>query len=660
MSIICNKYYMIDALNDDIEVVRKRKYRREDSMITTRWFDYNGDEITEPVEKARVEALATTHAQVDEGFEENSNFLHTVNKVTSVVGIPMDAHTIEVLWTPNGTAETLSMAHVKGLDGDSYKILVSNSGDHPATLYLPKVDDAPRTRAVEGEVENVGSSFIMLYPKQVALIDAYYGEGKWSFNMVRATAKDMYGQGFVDADFLICRFNWNREAGEGLDTALEAVNTGIDALTDVAVGYGMNGNTAEVNKYLEWGGENTGSGKENFVVKLAAIRADMPEDVGEDPRIYAYASWFTSVGSGKATMEMFAYKGGTLSKDGTVFKVDGGELIWAGETDLIVKTLKGSEDFQANYTPIFLANVNPDDTDTVVSMGDTAIQKILLLDALVEINDINSTIQGIQSQIQTINNSLTQNGTDIEQALAVTLTAKPTSTTVSYEKGEETVNFKVGAFVRVADADSGSFEFYKLANLSGDTATWVKMYDTKWGNVSIEETYTKDYEWVNITGGTRLTGINSTANHVKFVNSSTGSVTLAFDSAASGAQKLTSVLEASELVLTSGASAEFVKTNDGYMLTELFGVTIFPDLADANREGEWAMTISPTGRPQLMEIADIRRWDESIVAEMTTDELNEKFPDVPQGFAVVAKTIGKIYEKANQYNMWVATDCVDV
>lgn len=649
---------MIDALNDDIEVVRKRKYRREDSMITTRWFDYNGDEITEPVEKARVEALATTHAQVDEGFEENSNFLHAVNKVNSVVGIPMDAHTIEVLWTPNGTAETLSMAHAKGLDGDSYKILVSNSGDHPATLYLPKVDDAPRTRAVEGEVENVGSSFIMLYPKQVALIDAYYGEGKWSFNMVRATAKDMYGQGFVDADFLICRFNWNREAGEGLDTALEAINTGIDALTDVAVGYGMNGNIAKVNKYLEWGGENTGSGKENFVVKLAAIRADMPEDAGEDPRIYAYASWFTSVGSGKATMEMFAYKGGTLSKDGTVFKVNGGELIWAGETDLIVKSLKGSEDFQANYTPIFLANINSDDTDTVVSTGDTAIQKILLLDALVEINNINSTIQDIQSQIQTINNSLTQNGTDIEQALAVTLTAKPTSTTVSYKKGEETVNFKVGAFVRVADADSGSFEFYKLANLSGNTATWVKMYDTKYGNVSLETTYNKGYEILNVTGGSRVTGVSSDLDYVKVVNSSSANITVAMNqSVASGVRKFTSPFETGDLVLTPGASATFVKKDaSSYILTDLFGITMFPDLADANREGEWAMTVSPTGKPQLMEIADIRKWDESIVARMSIDGLNEKFPDAPLGFAVVCKTIGKIYEKVNGYNEWVETD----
>jgi hypothetical protein len=83
---------------------------------------------------------------------------------------------------------------------------------------------------------------------------------------------------------------------------------------------------------------------------------------------------------------------------------------------------------------------------------------------------------------------------------------------------------------------------------------------------------------------------------------------------------------------------------------------MFPDLADANREGEWAMTVSPTGKPQLMEIADIRKWDESIVARMSIDGLNEKFPDAPLGFAVVCKTIGKIYEKVNGYNEWVETD----
>lgn len=781
----CNHYYLIDALNADGQPVRKRKYRREDSKIQTWWFDWRNLPIDDSEEKARVEALATTHTQIDEGFEEDARFMQRVNKVGSIENLPMDAHVIEVAWAPNGVAGELSFSLDKGLDGDTYKVLVTNTGDHPATLFLPRVADTIRMSTEEGAVDNTGTTYILLYPSQVAYVEAAYNAGKWTFSMTRATAKDLAQHVIPAADWLILRFNWNRESGDGLDTSFVASGTGIEALDDKAVGYQMEGNTAAVNAYMEWGGENTGSGKENTVIKLSAIKDAMSED-SETMALRGYATWFTSEGGGLVTMEMFAYSGGQLVKDGTVYKVEDGTLVWSGETDLMIKSLGGSDDYKNKYDLIFMLNLDKETGEASVSSGASASNTEYILDIIGEAADLNQTILNIQKQISAIGGAVSQNSqnitsinnniteiqknvsknasdisginttitqiqkditanknaistvennvstntssisslknrvtqaegniqtntsnitsltnkvttnesniktntqnistntenisklttrmttaegdieemkVDISQALCITLSARPTSSTVSYASGDETVPFVVGAFVRYYDSVTGSYEFYKLANLSGSTATWVKMYDTKWGNVSIEETYTKDYEWVNITGGTRLTGINSTANHVKFVNSSTGSVTLAFDSAASGAEKLTSVLEASELVLTSGASAEFVKTNDGYMLTELFGVTIFPDLADANREGEWAMTISPTGRPQLMEIADIRRWDESIVAEMTTDELNEKFPDVPQGFAVVAKTIGKIYEKANQYNMWVATDCVDV
>ena len=40
-----------------------------------------------------------------------------------------------------------------------------------------------------------------------------------------------------------------------------------------------------------------------------------------------------------------------------------------------------------------------------------------------------------------------------------------------------------------------------------------------------------------------------------------------------------------------------------------FGVTIFPDLADANREGEWVMSVGTTGNPILMEVKEMRKWD---------------------------------------------------
>lgn len=793
----CNHYYLIDALNADGQPVRKRKYRREDSKIQTWWFDWRNLPIDDAEEKARVEALATTHTQIDEGFEEDARFMQRVNKVGSIENLPMDAHVIEVAWAPNGVAGELSFSLDKGLDGDTYKVLVTNTGDHPATLFLPRVADTIRMSTEEGAVDNTGTTYILLYPSQVAYVEAAYNAGKWTFSMTRATAKDLAQHVIPAADWLILRFNWNRESGDGLDTSFVASGTGIAALDDKAVGYQMEGNTAAVNAYMEWGGENTGSGKENTVIKLSAIKDAMSED-SETMTLRGYATWFTSEGGGLVTMEMFAYSGGELVKDGTVYRVEDGTLVWSGETDLMIKSLGGSDDYKNKYDLIFMLNLDKETGEASVSSGASASNTEYILDIIGEAADLNQTILDIQKQISAIGGAVSQNSqnitsinnniaeiqkdvsknasdisginttitqmqkditanesaintvkknvstntsnissltnrvtqaegniqtntsnitsltnrvttnennirtntqnitsltnrvttaesdiktntqnisdlttrmteaeddievmkVDISQALCITLSARPTSSTVSYASGDETVPFVVGAFVRYYDSATGSYEFYKLANLSGSTATWVKMYDTKYGNVSLETTYNKGYEILNVTGGSRVTGVSSDLDYVKVVNSSSANITVAMNqSVASGVRKFTSPFETGDLVLTPGASATFVKKDaSSYILTDLFGITMFPDLADANREGEWAMTVSPTGKPQLMEIADIRKWDESIVARMSIDGLNEKFPDVPLGFAVVCKTIGKIYEKVNGYNEWVETD----
>ena len=793
----CNHYYLIDALNADGQPVRKRKYRREDSKIQTWWFDWRNLPIDDAEEKARVEALATTHTQIDEGFEEDARFMQRVNKVGSIENLPMDAHVIEVAWAPNGVAGELSFSLDKGLDGDTYKVLVTNTGDHPATLFLPRVADTIRMSTKEGEVDNTGTTYILLYPSQVAYVEAAYNAGKWTFSMTRATAKDLAQHVIPAADWLILRFNWNRESGDGLDTSFVASGTGIAALDNKAVGYQMEGNTAAVNAYMEWGGENTGSGKENTVIKLSAIKNAMSED-SETMTLRGYATWFTSEGGGLVTMEMFAYSGGELVKDGTVYRVEDGTLIWSAETDLMVKSLGGSDDYKNKYDLVFMLNLNKETGEAAVSSGASASNTEYILDIIGEAADLNKTIVDIQKQISAIGGAVHQNAqnitsisnniteiqknvskntsdisginttitqmqkditanesaidtveknvstntsnissltdrvtqaetkiqantsnitsltnrvttnegniktntqnissltnrvstaennistntqnisklttrmtevegdieemkVDISQALCITLSARPTSSTVSYASGDETVPFVVGAFVRYYDSATGSYEFYKLANLAGSTATWVKMYDTKYGNVSLETTYNKGYEILNVTGGSRVTGVSSDLDYVKVVNSSSANITVAMNqSVASGVRKFTSPFDTGDLVLTPGASATFVKKDaSSYILTDLFGITMFPDLADANREGEWAMTVSPTGKPQLMEIADIRKWDESIVARMSIDGLNEKFPDAPLGFAVVCKTIGKIYEKVNGYNEWVETD----
>lgn len=249
---------------------------------------------------------------------------------------------------------------------------------------------------------------------------------------------------------------------------------------------------------------------------------------------------------------------------------------------------------------------------------------------------------------------------DVEQCLYVTLTNKPTESTISYTQDREVTNFAPGAIARWVDAD-GNDVFYKLVEIVGGKAKWITLIDTKYGNVTLQSTYDKNYEIVNIVSGSMLQAINSEKNDIKFVNSATGNVTVVLNGTVSGgAKKLVSMLAVNEVVLTPGAAVSFTRNGDEFVLTELFGVTIFPDLADANREGEWVMSVGITGKPILMEVKEMRKWDESITKDLTIDELNEKFPNVDIGFAVACKTINKVYEMVNGYKEWVSYDITSI
>lgn len=171
---------------------------------------------------------------------------------------------------------------------------------------------------------------------------------------------------------------------------------------------------------------------------------------------------------------------------------------------------------------------------------------------------------------------------DVEQCLYVTLANKPTESTISYTQDREVTNFAPGAIARWVDAD-GNNVFYKLVEIVGGKAKWITLIDTRYGNVTLQSTYDKNYEIVNIVSGSRLQAINSDKDEIKFVNSATGNVTVVFNATVSGgAKKLTSLLAVNEVVLTPGAAASFTRTGENFTLSDLFGVTIFPDLADAN------------------------------------------------------------------------------
>lgn len=647
---VCNDYFMIDALAGG-QVVRKRKYRRENTMIGYKWYDYNGVEVTDPIEISRLDGLATKHQRVDEAYDDHAIFMSSTNYVNSVSGIPMDKHMVVVEWRPDSEQGFVTMAHNEGLDGDSYYIVVINTGDKQATIYTPVDPEDPKdgtSRAVDGDNVSVGGSYVSISPKQVERIRATFRDGKWYYELVTKTyPSNTGGIKIGDVDFVTFRYLWESSSGRDLDTMTEALNSNVPTIDNLAVGWSGPGNgDSSVREVLKWGGDNTGSGKECVWMSVKDLRAKYYDILPEETYFMAYATWFGSKGTGKCSFELVGYKGGTMSQDGYNFINTGGSVVYQNTYDFVCHTSKGSSTYKTSYEKVARVTYNKLTNEVYMSIGDAIDQE--------------DNYDKLEREINNIKERLSDMEADVEQCLYVTLANKPTESTISYTQDREVINFAPGAIARWVDAD-GNNVFYKLVEIVGGKAKWITLIDTRYGNVTLQSTYDKNYEIVNIVSGSRLQAINSDKDEIKFVNSATGNVTVVFNATVSGgAKKLTSLLAVNEVVLTPGAAASFTRTGETFTLSDLFGVTIFPDLADSNREGEWVMSVGVTGKPILMEVKEMRKWDESIVRELTIDELNEKFPNVDIGFAVVCKTINKVYEMVNGYKEWVSYDITSI
>lgn len=711
----CNDYYMIDAMAGG-EVIRKRKYRRENTMIGYKWYDYNGVEVSDPIEISRLDGLATKHQRVDEAYDDHAIFMSSTNYVNSVSGIPMDKHMVVVEWRPDSEQGFVTMAHDEGLDGDSYYIVIINTGDKQATIYTPVDPEDPKdgtSRAVDSDNISVGGSYVSISPKQVERIRVTFRDGKWYYELVTKTyPSNTGGVKIGDVDFVTFRYLWESSSGRDLDTMTEALNSNVPTIDNLAVGWSGPGNgDSSVREVLKWGGDNTGPGKECVWMSVKDLRAKYYDILPEETYFMAYATWFGSKGTGKCSFELVGYKGGTMSQDGYNFINTGGSVVYQNTYDFVCNTHKGAGSYKTSYEKVARITYNKLINEVYMSIGEAIDQEDDYDKLEREVDNIKKRLDDIEDELDVVrriaegkntsiifdtyiqmksfvddptNADKLKEGTillirdknvpdyyydgagivkmeaDVEQCLYITLANKPTESTISYTQDREVTNFAPGAIARWIDAD-GNNVFYKLVEIVGGKAKWITLIDTKYGNVTLQSTYDKNYEIVNIVSGSRLQAINSEKNDIKFVNSATGNVTVVLnDTVSGGAKKLVSMLAVNEVVLTPGAAVSFTRNGDEFVLTELFGITIFPDLADANREGEWVMSVGATGKPILMEVKEMRKWDESITKELTIDELNEKFPNVDIGFAVVCKTINKVYEMVNGYKEWVSYNITSI
>lgn len=403
---VCNDYYMIDALAGG-EVIRKRKYRRENTMIGYKWYDYNGIEVTDPIEISRLDGLATKHQRVDEAYDDHAIFMSSTNYVNSVSGIPMDKHMVVVEWRPESEQGFVTMAHEQGLEGDSYYIIVINTGDKQATIYTPVDPEDPKdgtSRAVDGDNISVGGSYVSISPKQVERIRATFRDGKWYYELVTKTyPSNTGGIKIGDVDYVTFRYLWDESSGRNLDTMTEALNSNVPTIDNLGVGYNGPGNGDEsVRSVLKWGGDNTGSGKECVWMSVKDLRAQHYSTLPDETQFMAYATWFASIGTGKCSFELVGYKGGTMSQDGYNFINTGGSVVYQNTYDFVCHTVKGSSTYKTSYEKVARVTYNKLTNEVYMSIGDAIDQEDNYDKLKREINNIKERLSDVESELAVV------------------------------------------------------------------------------------------------------------------------------------------------------------------------------------------------------------------------------------------------------------------
>ena len=154
---------------------------------------------------------------------------------------------------------------------------------------------------------------------------------------------------------------------------------------------------------------------------------------------------------------------------------------------------------------------------------------------------------------------------------------------------------------------------------------------------------------VNVTSQLNYIGISNTKqDKVTFFNNSALEVLFSFNNSSAGTNKFVKDYIITSLALPSKGSIDFVKRNDGWHISSLFGLSYFPDLGDSSRSDDYALIVKKDGTATIEEIVDMKAWDESILSDLSAVQLENMFPNAHAGFQLVCYSNNCIYEKANE------------
>ena len=176
-------------------------------------------------------------------------------------------------------------------------------------------------------------------------------------------------------DYLVLRYSWEAQDGTDFDTATGFMNTGIPDVDNVYVGWSRGYTTTkeQVGDYLIHGGDNMQSGREAALINMKDLLGDPQLNVSEpNINVAVYGNWYASKGTGVVTISFTAYLGGEMKKSGFNFENEGGEVVYEGDSSIVVNAT-GGENFQnitGLYSKVGTVVYNKEDRSCVVFVGE--------------------------------------------------------------------------------------------------------------------------------------------------------------------------------------------------------------------------------------------------------------------------------------------------
>lgn len=118
---------------------------------------------------------------------------------------------------------------------------------------------------------------------------------------------------FKDVDYILFKYNFNESNGRDLDTRTKL----LSPIESPEFGWSRTSDKEGLvlNKYLKWGGDNTGYGKEMIFLNLKDLKKDFPD--AKEVKFRCRAFWYSERIDGNMKMTAEAYKGGCVIHEGT-------------------------------------------------------------------------------------------------------------------------------------------------------------------------------------------------------------------------------------------------------------------------------------------------------------------------------------------------------